>query len=217
MYAVVIWKIKNQKADTLAISSEFTGNLPLRERFTLISSTPLLKFDKTKIAIFNKNSVAIPFETEYDEINQKLYLNFKKEPLEKYKISLLPNALEDFYEHKSDSLKYTVTTKNASEYGNIKVLLENVKRFPVIVQLTDKDGKVKATEYTEKETSIDFEALEPAIYTLRIIYDDNKNKIWDTGSYLEKRQSEEVIYLPKEINLHANFDWEQSFDLRNSK
>ena len=210
-------KIKNQKADTLSISSEFTGNLPLRERFTLTSSTPLLKFDKTKIAIFNKNSVAIPFETEYDEINQKLYLNFKKEPLEKYKISLLPNALEDFYEHKSDSLKYTVTTKNASEYGNMKVLLENVKRFPVIVQLTDKDGKVKATEYSEKETSIDFEALEPAIYTLRIIYDDNKNKIWDTGSYLEKRQSEEVIYLPKEINLHANFDWEQSFDLRNSK
>ncbi len=207
-------KMKNQKADTLSISAEFKGNLPLRERFTLTSATPLLKFDKSKIAISNKNSVVIPFETEYDEINQKLYLNFKKEPAEKYKIALLPGALEDFYEHKSDSLKYSINTKNASEYGNMKVILENVKRFPVIVQLTDKDGKVKATEYSEKETSINFEALEPEIYTLRIIYDDNKNKIWDTGSYLEKRQSEEVIYLPKEINLHANFDWEQSFDLK---
>jgi uncharacterized protein (DUF2141 family) len=210
-------KFKKQKADTLSISSEFTGNLPLRERFNITSATPLIKFDKSKMAIFNKDSIAVPFETEYDYMNQKLYLNFNKEPLEKYKISMMPGALEDFYEHKSDTLRYNITTKNASDYGNVKVILENVKHFPVILQLTDKDGKVKATEYSEKETTINFEAIEPATYTLRIIYDDNKNKIWDTGSYLEKRQSEEVIYLPKEIPLHANFDWEQSFDLRGKK
>ena len=206
-------KFKKEKADTLSISPEFTGNIPLRERFNLTSSTPLVKFDKSKIAIFNKDSIAVPFETEYDEMNQKLYLNFKKEPLEKYKISLMPGAFEDFYEHKNDTLRYKIITKNASDYGNMKVILEHVKRFPVMVQLTDKEGKVKATEYTKKETTITFDALEPAIYMLRIIYDDNKNKVWDTGNYLEKLQSEEVIYLPKEINLHANFDWEQSFDL----
>ena len=210
-------KFKKQKADTLSVSSEFTGNLPLREKFNITSSTPLIKFDKSKIAVFNKDSIAVPFETEYDDMNQKLYLNFNKEPLEKYKITMMPGALEDFYEHKSDTLRYNITTKNESDYANMKVILENVKRFPVIVQLTDKDGKVKATEYTEKETTITFEALEPASYILRIIYDDNKNKVWDTGSYLEKRQSEEVIYLPNQIDLHANFDWEQTFNVQTPK
>ncbi|WP_162126929.1 Ig-like domain-containing protein [Flavobacterium phycosphaerae] len=206
-------KIKNQKADTLSVITDFSGILPLRERFALNSTTPLLKFDKSKITIFNKDSLAVPFETEYDEFHQKFYLNFAKEPLEKYKITLMPGALVDFYDIQNDTLKYNINTKNASDYGNLKVILENVKRFPILVQLTDKDGKVKATEYSEKSTTITFDAIEPAFYTLRIVYDDNKNKEWDPGSFMEKRQSEEVIYFPKEIDVRANWDVEQPFNL----
>ena len=210
-------KIKKQKVDTLSINPEFSGNLPLRERFALNSTIPLVKFDKSKISIFNKDSTAVAFETEYDEFEQKLFLNFKKEALEKYKIELLPGALTDFYEKQNDTLSYTIVTKNDFDYGNLKVVLENVNRFPVIVELTDKDGKVKATEYTEKNTVVEFIAIEPALYTLRIIYDDNKNKVWDTGSYLAKIQSEQVIYFPKEIDVRSNWDVEQPFDLRSTK
>ena len=206
-------KMKKQKADTLSISPEFSGNLPLRERFTLNSSIPLTKFDKSKISIFNKDSIAVAFDTEYDEFEQKLFLNFNKEPLEKYKINLLPGALTDFYEKQNDTITYKIATKNASDYGNLRVILENVKRFPIIVELTDKDGKVKATEYTEKNPTIEFLSLEPEKYTLRIIYDDNKNKVWDTGNYLEKRQSEEVIYFQKEIDIRTNWDVEQPFNV----
>ena len=206
-------KMKKQKTDTLSISPDFNGALPLRERFTLSSSTPLMKFDKSKISIFNKDSIAVPFETEYDDFQQKLYFNFNKEPLERYKIQLMPGALTDFYENPNDTLTYRITTKNTSDYGNLKVVLEKAKRFPIIVELTDKDGKVKATAYTESSPTIEFLAIEPDKYTLRIIYDDNKNKVWDTGSYLEKRQSEEVIYFPKEIDVRANWDVEQPFNL----
>ncbi len=206
-------KLKKQKADTLSISAEFTGNLPLREKFTLNSNIPLLNFDKSKISIKNKDSLAVDFTIENDEFHQKLLLNFKKEPLEKYQISFLPGALTDFYEKQNTILKYTIATKNSSDYGNLKVILEHVKKFPVIVELTDKEGKVIATEYTEKNNIVEFLAVEPAVYTLRIIYDDNKNGIWDTGSYIEKRQTEEVIYFPKEIDVRANWDVEQPFEL----
>lgn len=206
-------KIKKQKADTLSISPEFTGILPLREQFTLNSNIPLLKFDKSKMSVFNKDSVAVDFDTEYDELGQKLFLNFKKEELEKYKIILMPGAVTDFYDAQNDTLVYKIGTKNTSDYGNLRLILENVKRFPLIVELTDKDGKVKATAYSEKDTNVDFLALEPAKYTLRVIYDDNKNKVWDTGSFSERRQSEEVIYFPKEIDVRSNWDWEQAFDV----
>ena len=206
-------KIKKQKADTLSISPDFNGALPLRERFALSSSIPLMKFDKSKISVFNKDSLAVAFETEYDDFQQKLYFNFNKEPLERYKIQLMPGALTDFYEKSNDTLTYRITTKNESDYGNLKVILENVKRYPLIVELTDKDGKVKATEYTEKNNVVEFLAIEPDEYTLRVIYDDNKNKVWDTGSYMEKRQSEEVIYFPKVIPVRANWDVEQPFNV----
>jgi uncharacterized protein (DUF2141 family) len=206
-------KIKKQKADSLSITPEFSSALPLRERFTLNSSIPLVKFDKSKISISNKDSVAVDFTTEYDEFEQKLFLDFKKEETEKYKIKLLPGALTDFYEKQNDSLTFNVTTRQTSDYGNLKVILENVKHFPVIVELTDKDGKIKATAYSESNPTVEFLSLEPNKYTLRVIYDDNKNKVWDTGSFIERRQTEEVIYFPKELDIRANWDVEQPFNL----
>ena len=206
-------KIKDQKKDTLSISPEYSGNLPLREKFALNSSIPLVKIDKSKISVRNKDSLAVDFNTEYDDFNQKLYLDFKRDELEKYQIRLLPGALTDFYENVSDTINYSVATRNSSDYGNLKVILENVKKFPVIIELTDKDGKVKATEYTENNNVVEFIALEPNKYTLRIIYDDNKNGFWDTGSFMEKRQTEEVIYFPKEIDVRSNWDVEQPFNL----
>ena len=206
-------KLKKQKTDTLSISAEFNGTLPLRERFTLNSTIPLIKFDKTKISITNKDSISVDFTTKYDEFEQKFFLDFKKEELEKYKIKLMPGALTDFYEKANDTLTYRIATKIASDYGNLKVVLEKAKRFPIIVELTDKDGKVKASAYTENNLIVEFLALEPAKYTVRIIYDDNKNKVWDTGSYIEKRQSEEVIYFSKEIDVRSNWDVEQPFNV----
>jgi hypothetical protein len=205
-------KIKDQKKDTLSISPEYSGNLPLREKFALNTSIPLVKFDKSKISIRNKDSLAVDFNTEYDDFNQKLYLDFKRDESEKYKIQFLPGALTDFYENVNDTLKYNLSTKSDADYGYIKVVLENVKRYPILIELTDKDGKVKASAVTDKNPVVEFFSLEPSIYTLRVIYDDNKNGSWDTGNFIEKRQSEEVIYFPEEIKLNPN--WDRIYNLK---
>jgi uncharacterized protein (DUF2141 family) len=209
------FKINEQKKDTLSFSAKQTGDLPLREKFTLNASRPLVKFDNSKIKITNKDSVAVVFTTAYDEYNQELKFDFQKEPLQKYKIAILPGAMTDYLEQSNDSLTYKLTTKNTSDYGNLRMNLQNVRQFPVIVELTNAKGEVIATEYSEKNTTVDFNFLDPALFTLRVIYDVNKNKEWDSGNYLEKRQTEEVIYFPKEIDVRANWDVEQTFDLRN--
>ena len=208
-----IIRVKDQKKDSLDIKALQNGVLNFRDRFTLEASTPLVKFDKSKIQILSKDSTAVAFTTEYDDFNQKFYLDFKKEVLEQYRISFLPGALTDFFEQANDSLNYNLTTKTAADYANLRIQLQNVKRFPVIVQLTNSKGDVIASEYSEEKTTVDFNLVEPTVLTLRLIYDDNKNGIYDTGSYLQKRYSEEVIYSSKEINIHANFDWEETFDV----
>ncbi len=207
------FKIKDQKKDTLSISALQTGNLKFRERFTLESSTPLIRIENSKINLINNAKTAVPFTTEYDEFNQQLYFDFKKEPSENYTFELLPGALTDFFEKSNDTLTYKLSTKSTADYGNLTVVLENIKEFPVIVELTNIKGDVLATEYTEKNTTLEFNLIEPALYTLRAIYDTNKNKEWDSGNYLEKRQSEEVIYFSKEIDVRSNWDVNQIFDL----
>ena len=206
-------KLKDQKKDTLSLLLERSGILPFREKLAINASIPLLKIDNSKIKLVNKDTVSIPFKTNYDEWKQQLVFDFDRQPLEKYAITVLPGAVTDFYERTNDTIKSAFTTQNTTDYGNLRVILENVKRFPVIVELTDKDGKILATHYSEKETTIDFNLVEPAKFTLRLIYDDDKDGLWTPGNYIEKRLSEEVIYFSKEIDVRANWDVIQPFDV----
>ena len=208
-----ILKIKDQKKDSLNISATQTGLLNFRDRFTLETATPIVQFDDAKIKVISNDSTEVSFKREYDAFNQKVYLDFKKEPKKKYDVRLLPGALTDFYEKANDTLNFKLTTKEESDYGNLRVQLQNVKYFPVIVELTNSKGDVIETAYTEEKTTIDFNLINPAVYSLRIIYDENKNRKYDSGNFLEKRYSEEVVYFSKEIDVRANWDVDQVFDV----
>jgi len=208
------FKIKDQKKDTLNITAKQSGVLNFRDRFTLETATPLVKFDKSKINLINKESVAVDFTTEYDEFDQKLYVDFKKEPLQKYKFTFLPGALTDFFDKSNDTLSYKLTTKEYADYGNLILNLKNVKRFPIIVEMTNKKGDaVLASQYSEGETKLTFDLLEPSSFTLRITYDDNKNKIYDSGNFLKKTYAEEVFYYQKEVDVRTNWDVDETVDM----
>lgn len=209
------FKIKAQKNDSLNISSITSKILPLNEDFLLRTNLPLSKIDDTKLRLIKKDSTSVPFKLEYDELNLTLKLVFQKEPLEKYTLTVPADAIFDFVgQTTSKSLNFDCETKSTSDYGNLLLNLENVKQFPLIIELTDKDGIVKYTYYSENSAPIDFNLIEPGLYTLRIIYDDNKNKIWDSGNYLDKKQPERVVYFPTDIDVRANWDVQQTFILK---
>lgn len=209
------FKIKNQKTDSLRVNIP-PKTLDLRETLTLNVSIPIAKMDESKMQLINKDSTAIPFKMIYDEMNLALNIDFQKEPLEKYTFKLLPDALTDFLDQTNKKeITFTFETKNTSDYGNLRLNLESIKQFPLIVELTDKKGEVQASYYSENNAQIDFNLIKPDLYTLRVIYDDNKNGVWDSGNFLERKQSEEVIYFPKEIDVRANWDVQQTFSLKN--
>ena len=207
------FKKTEQKKDTLSFSPKPNLGLSKMDQFTLRSSRPLVKFDESKMKVTDKDSVNVKFTTSYDVYTQELKFNIEKDPLQTYQFHLLPGALTDYIDQKNDTLSYKVTTKNTSDYGNLRVNLSNVKQFPVIVELTNEKGEVIASEFSDKATVVDFMFLEPAKYTLRVIYDTNGNKEWDSGNFLERQQPEEVIYFPKEIDVRGNWDVDQPFDL----
>lgn len=208
------FKIKDQKKDTLNITAVQNGVINFRERFTLETATPLVKFDKSKIKFTNKDSIAVPYTTEYDEFEQKLYVDFKKEPAEKYNITFFPGALTDFYEKTNDTLAFKLSTREYSDYGNLVLNLQNVKRFPIIIEATNAKGDVVyASDYSEGKTKIEFTSLVPDKFTIRIIYDDNKNKMYDSGNFLNKTYAEEVFYYQTAVDVRTNWDVDQSIDL----
>ncbi len=206
-------KLKNQKRDSLTFSPTKSGKLGFRQTFGLKPSVPLVRFDQSKMTLINKDSVAVPFTTKYNEFEQRLDFDFKKEPSEKYVVRMYPGAMIDFFERENDTLTYKLSTGSLTEYGNLTLTLKNVRQFPIIVELTDSKGKILATEYSENSPTIVFDALEPNKFSLRVIYDENKNGQWDPGSFLEKRQAEDIIYYPGEFDVRSNWDVVQDFDL----
>lgn len=206
-------KLKEQKKDSLSFSAKPSGSIHFRQKFTLTSTTPLTQFDKSKMMLRNKDSVSVDFTTDYDEYNQQLAFNWKKEPEEKYQMTILPGALTDFYEKTNDTLQYILSTREMSDYGNLTLKLDNVKSFPVILQLTDGKGKVLDSEYLENESVANFNLIVPGVFIVRLIYDTNGNKKWDAGNYLDKTQSEEVIYYPEELTVRENWDVKETFTL----
>lgn len=206
-------KLKDMRPDTLSISLVQSGVLHFRDTLALRSTTPLSTFDFSKVRLISKDSTAIEYQSKYDERKQQVNFIFKKEALESYQLSALPGAFTDMFEKTNDSLSYRLSTRNVSEYGNLRLNLRGVKSYPIIIDLTDNSGKILATTYVTEAMPIDFEQLQPALFTVRIIYDVNKNGFWDTGNYLEKRQTEEVIYIKNPVDVRANWDVEENINL----
>jgi hypothetical protein len=207
-------KFKQMKdADSLEIEALQKGGLHFREKLTLRSSTPITTIDSTKISLVKKDSLAVKYTMAYSEMDQELTFDFEKEEDQKYSLTLLPGALKDFYEKENDTLAFKYATRTYADYGNLRVTLEHPNRFPLILEILNSKGNVEAFYYSEGETKVNFDTILPDKYTLRVIYDDNKNKEWDTGSYLDKRQPEEVIYFPNIIDVRGNWDVDQPFNL----
>ena len=62
-------------------------------------------------------------------------------------------------------------------------------------------------------STIIFDYIRPGKYTFRLIEDLNSNDIWDTGNYLKQVQPEPVYYFPNELDVRANWDLNETFNL----
>ena len=208
------FRVKDFKKDSLSIEIEPKGTLHFRDTLRIRTTIPIQSWDVSKMKLIRKDSSQVNFQPVYKEINKELVLVFDKEPNQKYQLQLLPGALRDMFGQQNDTLNHEANTLDYADYGNLKLVLQNAKRFPILVELTDKSGKLLASSYSENSNEINFNLIQPNKFTVRIIYDDDKDQKWTPGNFIERRQSEEVIYYPEEIDVRMNWDAEQLIDLK---
>jgi len=210
----VVVKLRKKEIDSLSIASSTSSILHFKDTFKLISNIPIQHVDTTKINFIDKDSLPMKYTIRISKDKKEVNFNFKKEYDATYALKILPEAITDFYGHISiDTLKYGLKTKKEVDYGKLYLTLQGVKRYPIKVQLLTEKGKVFEEIYALKEQQFDFFNILPGKYMLRVIYDDNKNKKWDTGNFLLKTQPEKVIYIHTILNIRANWDLTETFFL----
>ena len=205
-------KIKDQKRDSLIIKASPSGNILFSEAFKISGSTPFVNFDERNVTILDKDSIKVNFTTALDSITNTYTFNFEKSESNIYKIQMLPNTCTDFFNETNDTLNYSLRTKAYDDYGNTRVILQNAI-YPVIVQLVNDKNEVTAELYSTKPEPIDFRHVDSGDYYLRVIFDTNGNKKYDTGNFLKKEQPERVSYDTKLLELRANWDIIHEFTL----
>ncbi|CAH8284706.1 Ig-like domain-containing protein [Mariniflexile fucanivorans] len=203
-------KIRKQKKDSLTIAGNPSGTIGIEQPFKISGSIPFTRFDASKVNLIDKDSSKVDFTTEFDSINNTYLFNFKKTEENKYNMMVLPEAFTDFFDNKNDTLKYSLSTRKASDFGFARFTLVNAN-YPLIIQLTTEKGEVKAERYTSKPETVDFMNLQPATYFIRVIHDANGNGKYDTGSYLNKTQPEKVSHF-KEIEVRADWGYPETLE-----
>ncbi|MGB5553789.1 MAG: Ig-like domain-containing protein [Flavobacteriaceae bacterium] len=213
MKVIDTFTVKSRKVgvDSLVIKPNQQGSLSFYTPFHLEATTPIMGVDSTQFSMMNKDSIAVAFKLSIDSFGNFIAIDFDKEPEQLYKLEVLPNAITDFFGETNDTLNYSLSTRSLSDFGSVTLSLDGAVQYPVIVQLTTEQGETKREIFADSAQDFEFRSLEPAKYLIRVIYDANGNKKWDTGSYLKKIQPERVSYYPKTIEMRANWEENETF------
>lgn len=208
-------RLRKNKIDSLVMSATVKGTFHFRDTFFLTSNTPIIKIDTSKISLFDKDTIAVNYETLLSKKENKIGFLFKKEPEQQYNLKFLPSSFTDIYNIQNDTLIYKIKTKRIDDYGRITVNVNNVNSKNLIIEILSgkKQNELVERQFTATSSKLVFDLLEPKKYTIRAIIDENKNNKWDTGNYLKKQLAERIIYYD-EINnydLRANFFLDQNF------
>ncbi|MFD0799065.1 Ig-like domain-containing protein [Maribacter chungangensis] len=211
------FNVKNRKVglDSLLLNLNQKGTLQFDTPLSILSNTPLIQADSSKINFINKDSLRVPYTLVLDSIKNKLDVVFELEANENYKMQLLPGTVLDFFGNTNDTLNYSFGTKSLADYGNLQLnIVGSAIAYPIIVQLLNEKEEVQREIYAEETQLFEFNNLDPKNYLVRVIFDENQNGKWDTGNFLKRIQPERVSYYPGVIEMRANWEKIETFTLK---
>lgn len=132
-------------------------------------------------------------------------------PGQEYQLVIDSAAMTSLYGRVNLATDNKFSIAKLEDFGTVFLSLSNAHESTV-VQLLGSDGKPVAQAPT-KNGRAEFYYVQPGKYYLRCFFDRNGDGKWTTGSWSPRRDPEEVYYFPKEIEVRANWDLNESWDV----
>ena len=201
-------------SDSLRLTAINDRLISLGDTLKLKANTPLVAINSEKISVVTKDTLAIDFVAQINTKENAAQIVFDKQEEQLYSITLRNGALTDYLSNTNDSIVYRQQVKPIADFASLNLTLDNADEFPLLIELIDEKFKVVKQTYLEANAPVFFEHINPGKYFIRLIMDQNKNKIWDPGNFLDKLAPEKVVYYPSIIELRANWSWSETFTLK---
>ena len=204
--------------DSLNVSAKTVNVIHLKESFKLSSNIPIKKIEDSLISVRDIDSILVPFVSSVNDNLDEIDIKFEVSPSDNYRILILPNAIKDIKGVTNDTLQFNLTSQSLEDYGNIFLDVIRNTQSKFILHLINSNGDiVRQYDNVDQNTTYNFEYIRPGEYSFRLIEDLNKNNIWDTGNYLKRVKPEPVYYFPSELEVRANWDLNETFDLNKTQ
>jgi len=198
--------LRKKQLDSLTVTKITGGVLNIKDTLFFSTNNPIIKIDTSKINFVHTDSIYITYKAFISKKESSVGFLFEKKFKTSYKLNLYPDALVDIFETSNDTVTSQFRTRSIEDYGEISLSIQNPKKVPVIIQLTDINDVTVAQETSSENKTILFNYLVPKKYKIRVIYDTNNNGKWDTGNYLKKKQAEPVEYFPDIQEVRPNWE-----------
>lgn len=137
------------------------------------------------------------FTVEPDSLNPR---KFSVKPAEKllvgydYFLKVPQHSFQDIYGYWNDSTEVKVTLPKDDKLSSLECEMEDVDRRIIVELMDEKCAKVLRKYIIDEDATLTFPYLSKARYCLRMTEDVNRNSFVDTGSVLENRQPEKVVF-----------------------
>jgi uncharacterized protein (DUF2141 family) len=208
------------RATALAVRKlGYTTSLATREQDILTDlkiafNSPLKNVNKERIILTDTSNVPVKnVVLTIDSTNKNLLVKTKWVPGAAYKLIISKDFATDtsgLSLAKSDTLRFKA--KSESDYATVKLTFKNLDRTKnPVLQFVQNDKVISAYPLTSDIWTVPL--FDPGEYELRILYDENKNGVWDPGNFDKKKQPEKVYSISQKLSVQANFEKDVDIEL----
>lgn len=179
---------------------------------------PVKMYDSTQLKLYEltKNDTIELSVNCYlsDSSRRTLVIDYSFKEKTSYLFFCPDSVFWSYYELCNDAITLNFTTKSLKDYGSLKIKYEFFEENNYILQLLNEKLEVVQEDFATFNATHTYDYLSQGKYRLRVIVDDNNNKKWDTGNYLQRIQPERIFYFEKTLEVMPNWKIEETFSVR---
>ncbi len=207
-------KDKEGKKEYLKFTSNIKGTLRLDKSADLVFDYPVAKVISDSILLVEGSDSTYQPEFYFsDSLHLKMVFPLKLKEETRYALVIPDSSVIDWNGLHNQEKTIGFTTKSLRDYGIFVIDLKPAQEINYILQLMTDKEVVKRETCFSSDTTITFNYLMPGDYILKVIYDANGNKKWDSGNYIYEIQPEKVDFYPKKLTIRANWEVQEEWRL----
>lgn len=196
-----------------SIQSAHEVYAPIRIEF----EEPVIDFDSSKVKLEHQVDSLfeiVPFAFTSDSINpRKFTIRHKWIPDESYRMTIDSASIHNIYGLWNNKVEQTFKIKSLDQYGNLLFQIQGLpENKTAYVELLDTSDKPFRKVRVKNNEALIFD-IDPGKIFARLFIDENEDGEWTAGNYEKGRQPEMVYYYPREFEVRAYTDHEESWNL----